>query len=235
MAKLSVVQKLKRLCSRKQGKLLLESQAMIKRALQQRDPSYELSRAQDLRKEAAELDYKRILAMPYQPRKARFKLSSSKLDFDPATHLGHSYMWYEISKRINGVTYLNDFGYSTTTRRHYWKIASVMRALGIKFKCLEAPQGLQNLEASLDYNVAEYGKAVIAQKYGRLDKSHYVRYRAKQLRILTALGFIASDACKQAAIERADASRTERLAQARKSKAEQELQRMINRMKGINR
>ena len=47
---------------------------------------------------------------------------------------------------------LNHHSYSPTTVRHYYKIRNLFDRLNIHYVLLQAPRGLQNLEAAKEYH-----------------------------------------------------------------------------------
>lgn len=84
--------------------------------------------------------------MKYYSRLKQYK--ASNLTFDPATGEGESYDWYVISRNFDGVLVLNTYAYSNTTARHVSKLRALFHSLGLVYSEIEAPLGLQNLEAA---------------------------------------------------------------------------------------
>ncbi len=74
--------------------------------------------------------------------------STKTLTFNMDTMTGHSYSWYVIAKRINGIMVLNNYSYSATTIKHVWELRKLFNALCIDYVEIEAPKGLQDLESS---------------------------------------------------------------------------------------
>lgn len=84
--------------------------------------------------------------MKYYSRLNMYK--ASNLTFDPATGEGRSYEWYSIARNFDGVLVLNTYAYSNTTARHVSKLRGLFHSLGLVYSEIEAPLGLQNLEAA---------------------------------------------------------------------------------------
>lgn len=87
--------------------------------------------------------------MKYYKKLKQYK--ASNLKYDENSKIAYSYDWYQVAKFINNKMILNTFNYSATTLRHVYKIRKLFDDLGIEYLTLEAPQGLQNLESSLEY------------------------------------------------------------------------------------
>lgn len=77
---------------------------------------------------------------------------ASNLSYCARTEIALSYEWYVLAKRINGQMVLNNYYYSPTTNRHYHKIRYLFDALGIDYITIQAPKGLQNKEAAIQYH-----------------------------------------------------------------------------------
>ncbi len=146
-------------------------------------------------------------AIPYKVRSNQFR--SGNLDFSAENMLGHSYDWYEITKQIKGFVVLNTFSYSSSTAKHVGKLHSVLKMLGISYKEIEAPKGLQDLNLSRDHHVMELGYAIVLSQYER--KGRYgkflVKKHTKALEVLKSLGVKHSKASIKEAILDAEKSR----------------------------
>ena len=78
---------------------------------------------------------------------------ASNLVYDCDSGSAYSYDWYVIAKRIDGNMVVNKFSYSNTTIKHFYKICRLFDSLGIQYIEIDAPRGLQNLEAAREYYV----------------------------------------------------------------------------------
>jgi len=98
---------------------------------------------------------------------------AGNLTFNPATGEGRSYEWYSIAREFEGVQVLNSYGYSNTTARHVSKLRGLFCSLGIEWVEIEAPQGLQNLDAARALTVSKIQKltAEINNKRSRPEKN----------------------------------------------------------------
>lgn len=84
--------------------------------------------------------------MKYYSRLKQYK--ASNLTFDPATGEGRSYEWYAIARKFAGVLVLNTYRYSNTTARHVSKLRQLFLKLNLNWVEIEAPRGLQDLNAA---------------------------------------------------------------------------------------
>jgi hypothetical protein len=84
--------------------------------------------------------------MKYYSRLKTYK--ASNLTFNPATGEGRSYAWYSISRKFEGVQVLNSYAYSPTTACHVSKLRRLFLSLNIEWVEIEAPRGLQDLDAA---------------------------------------------------------------------------------------
>ncbi len=83
-------------------------------------------------------------------RNGIYSNSTGSLVYDPIKGEARSYGWYILAKRIGGVMYLNTYGYSVTTSKH---VSIMHKHFGYTgYECIEAPQGLQDLESALNYS-----------------------------------------------------------------------------------
>lgn len=67
--------------------------------------------------------------MKHYSRLGLYKASNVK--FDPIKIEAISYDWWTFVKVIDGKVVFNEYPYSTTTRRHQYKVRQLMRELGI--------------------------------------------------------------------------------------------------------
>lgn len=105
--------------------------------------------------------------------KTQGKYKASNLDFNPVTGLGHSYEWYQLTRKFGNVLVLNNYSYSSTTQRHVYKVRNLMNQLGFRFETIEAPKGLQRLDLSIEYYTKkiESIRQVMARKGTRKAKN----------------------------------------------------------------
>lgn len=164
-------------------------------------------------KEAAEkINIRNVLSLRYVKRDNYLTNYKDSCGVNLDTMEGHSYRWYSLVKRIKGVVYLNTYGYSNQTSKHVYKMHGAFRFLGIQYKCLEAPRGLQDLDSAFSYAVSELAKFLVKQKYAR-KKSNWsgsVSYCRRQLAILETLGFRLSERRLKLELKAAETERTER-------------------------
>ena len=76
---------------------------------------------------------------------------ASNLTFNPATGEGRSYDWYSIARRFDGVQVLNTYRYSVTTGKHIRKLENLFSDLRLECLFIEAPRGLQDLDAAIEF------------------------------------------------------------------------------------
>lgn len=172
------------------------------------------------------INFYSVLGLQYRVRTNTFSNAKGSCGLDLETMEGHSYQWYDLVKRIKGTVYLNTYRYSQQTSQHIWQSRSVLEFFGIKYRELEAPKGLQNLEWALSYAIEERAKNIVVSRYARVGKNwsrSNILYFEKQIETLKTLGFKATKKMLDAAIERAESERLEKNAHAReKSKVYRE-------------
>jgi hypothetical protein len=84
-------------------------------------------------------------------RSGIYSNSTGSLVYDPIKGEARSYGWYVLAKRIGGVMYLNTYGYSNTTSKH---VSIMHKQFEYRdYQCIEAPQGLQDLECAHRHNI----------------------------------------------------------------------------------
>lgn len=77
-----------------------------------------------------------------------YKNSSGSLTVNGETLESRSYSWYVLGMYINGEYVLNDYSYSSTTIKHVYKLRRFLKERGIQYRTIEAPKGLQNVDAA---------------------------------------------------------------------------------------
>jgi hypothetical protein len=154
------------------------------------------------------------LRIKYKPRKHTFE--ASNLVIDANTMQGWSYDWYTILHYFDKTLVLNTYRYSHSTIKHVYKIMSLLDTLGLKYECLEAPQGLQDLHSSVFYNIKELAKFIVKQKYSKTKIYDFnIKEQRKQLKLLNKLGFPYSKKELELQIEVEEKKRDQRLIQQR--------------------
>lgn len=84
--------------------------------------------------------------------KTRNRYEASNLTLEKDTLLGHSYRWYEISKKIGPYVVVNCYNYSQSTIKQYYKIKRQIESMGYKIDFfIDAPKGLQDLKLAKEY------------------------------------------------------------------------------------
>lgn len=164
---------------------------------------------------------KHCVALPYGPKRGTFKGCNGNLEFDPTTNVGTSYQWYEITKRVERIQLVNTFRYSVTTASHVEVIQGLLTQLGVKYVEIEAPKGLQDLQAALIHHTYAYAKVKLAESHMRTkpDQSSQryrgSKYHARAIATLAKLGFKMPASAIATAAELAEIDRNEKLARAR--------------------
>lgn len=167
------------------------------------------------------------LGVSYRPRLGIFK--EHRVDFDATTGLGHSYDWYEIAKRIDGVQVLNTYNYSQQTAQHVSMLQTLFKQLGIRYIEIEAPLGLQDLDSARKHILYAIAKQAVAAKYARDGGSRYVGAKhstpvaslRKQLKALSRFNFAPTASMMRDAMELAESERRwklDRLADRRRER-----------------
>lgn len=89
-------------------------------------------------------------SLKFYPRLNLYKYRT--LVLNPETSTATSYDWYQIYKRINGVSCLNTYSYSVTTAKHVNILRGHFRTWDREdFFQFEAPHGLQDLNGAIDH------------------------------------------------------------------------------------
>lgn len=179
---------------------------------------------------AKTLDTSRGKALKFYPRLGIFKTPSDHLTFDPLTLEARSYRWYSIARKLKGKLVLNDYAYSVTTRKHTGILQQLFRELGLSYVSIEAPQGLQNLDAACAHSALAWQACKLANAHARKPLlAHEASLKARyelckrlggRLRDGATLASLAQRALdqRQARLARAKAKRALAKAQAAKLK-----------------
>jgi hypothetical protein len=166
------------------------------------------------------LSIRNISGLPYKVRANYFE--SRNVGFNPETFEGHSYRWYSLVRKFNiakskSVVVLNTYNYSFMTVQHKNKVGLILEDLGIPYKTLRAPQGLQDLSVALKYEVSFYAQELIRAKYSRGQtrgdsyfKNRMLRSSTPELKLLASLGYKASQRMRLKALADAEQQRLDR-------------------------
>ncbi len=146
---------------------------------------------------------------------------SCNLHFDPTEMKATSYRWYNIIQKINGVVYLNTYSYSSSTCKHYNKLWSLLNELKIKFKTIESPKGLQDLQSSVNHYVYQIAKIVVKSKYGRL--RYDVSKHKQTLNELKKLGYTYKKELLDGYIKSIEENRISRLLNEQKKRIDKKI------------
>lgn len=88
--------------------------------------------------------------MKYYKRLKKYKASNLTLDVE--TLEGYSYNWYKICSKFKSpsgeIVIVNNYNYSISTAKHWHKIMGALNELSVGYFTIEAPLGLQDLEAA---------------------------------------------------------------------------------------
>ncbi len=150
--------------------------------------------------------------MKYFSRLNMWKNYKASCTFNPETMLGHSYSWYELSKKVKGVMILNTYLYSNQTAKHVGKMRDLFANLKIKYVSLEAPRGLQSLDLSLVHHVEQLAHTKLKNSFARIKDKNEVKRHENALKLLEKLGFKATKKMHAEAEKNAIQCRTDRLA-----------------------
>lgn len=107
-------------------------------------------------------------SMKFYPRLNIWKSSTGALTYNPETKEAYSYRWYCLAKKYNkrGMV-LNTYSYSVSTARHVRNMRQFFIENGIKYTEIEAPRGLQDLEAAcMGYQHDIYALQAAIEKKG---------------------------------------------------------------------
>ena len=176
--------------------------------------------------ELKRLNRRTISGLTYGIRSNEFSNARGTTGYNPETERAHSYSWYSLAQRIKGVMILNTYHYSSQTGVHIGRVGKVLRDLGVKYQRLQAPRGLQDLDAALAYELETFASCLVRQKYSRGQK-HSAEYfvdrmrsfQSRELRLLAKLGFKTTRKMRDAALASAEQDRLDRNAFARERAA----------------
>lgn len=173
---------------------------------------------------ATRMTARNVSGLTYNKRDNRFSNSRGTTGFNPETGEGHSYGWYALTRIIKGKLVLNDYRYSQQTSIHIKRVREVLRDLGLEFMTIEAPLGLQDLDAALKYELNNQAKRYINAKYRR-DKAtnselnRLISLKGPAFKKLAQLGKTATLTQLEIAIATAENARLARLERERAERA----------------
>lgn len=171
-----------------------------------------------------------VPGIPYRPRLKDFRghmtstsgrFSGGPKDtvscsFDYETGEARSFEWYIMGRYINGHYIVNSYRYSSATSGHVSDLIKTLGILGIKYRELEAPQGLQDLDASKSHLVGSLAKEIVASKYAKkYSRKSAIRFFKNQLKTLKFLGISTAEKEISRAVESAEFVRQDRNKRAR--------------------
>lgn len=158
--------------------------------------------------------------VPFKVTRNTFE--GSNFFFDPFSLYATSYRWWEMLKVTKGELIFNDYSYSISTSKHQWKLRSILSDLKIKYKTLEAPQGLQDLDSALRHHEYQLAKEIVRRKYSRDGKPSAwkgEKYHTTKLELLKTLGHKTNSKRQKAALISAEEERSNRLKRSREAAA----------------
>ncbi len=162
-------------------------------------------------------------SLVYCKRDNLFSNSKGTCVFNPETKKSYSYSWYELSKEIKGIVLLNTYNYSRSTIGHIGDVATILRDLGIKYKTVESPGGLRDLENAVYHELDFQSKLKVEEKYARIKGGRWhrrsIRESNRRLETLASVGFFVPKGAAEKSLERAEAARAHKLAIARERAA----------------
>jgi len=166
------------------------------------------------------------LGVQWRPRLGIFK--EHRVTFDYETGYGTSYEWYAIAKRIDGTQVLNTYNYSQQTSMHVSMLKTLFVQLGIKYVCIEAPRGLQDLDSARKHVLYSIALQEVSAKYSRDGKTRYVGAKhstnitelRNQLKTLARFNYASTPSMKRDAMELAESERRWKLERLARRRAE---------------
>lgn len=197
---------------------------------------WEANRIKDLKVTIDNTSIKNAAALRYFTRLHMFK--AANLTFNPETYEGESYNWYSICRKFEmknskPVFILNTYGYSNTTSKQVGKLMRLFGQLGIAYSTLEAPQGLQDLNTALSYNIEKLAATIVKQGHGRRSYKGSIAYYKRQLALLAKLGYTYSEQRLVTAIEITEENRKRRLAREKEQRKQAFIEHAYNRLVGV--
>lgn len=149
-----------------------------------------------------------------------FKNSRETMGFDPVRLSGHSYRWWSMVRKVRGKVLLNTFGYSNQTSKHIGKMHRILGILGIPYRTVKAPDGLQDLATAVRHSVYELACLEVANRHARKGPRRDWAGHAKALKVLRSVGYSVPRGLKAEMIKSAETAREYRLERQRKRRAE---------------
>lgn len=165
----------------------------------------------------SKLNISNISGLIYRKTLNKFTNSNGSCEFFPERMYAHSYRWYDLVKVIKGKVVLNTYNYSQSTNRHIGSVSMILKDLGIKYITVDAPRGLQNLDAALRHALECEATSTVKIKYSREGKikSSWEKRQAKELsqdlKVLASLGYKATKKMRTKALQDAENDRKDRL------------------------
>lgn len=181
--------------------------------------------------------YAALDGIPYKPRKGTFEGNTSyggnwhgnrsgvgtvSCGFDFETGRAHSYEWYCLGKIIKGRYVVNSYYYSSMTRGHQYDLERTLKILGVKYTELEAPKGLQDLDAARELQLSRIGEITVELEHGSKKCSKwrraYLKRVERDLAKLSQFGIKTTRKMIDDAIETARKNRRTRLERSKKDR-----------------
>ena len=128
-------------------------------------------------------------ALKLKKRRRVFENYKASCVIDLINETGHSYDWWIMLKRINGVLCLNTYRYSVQTAKHIAKARQVLNLMGVEYTEIEAPGGLQDIESAVRHAAYEIGKATVRSEVARvprqwdLDRARDLIFNLKRIEV----------------------------------------------------
>lgn len=171
------------------------------------------------------------MSYKYYPRLKMWKNRRATFTVVESSMESHSYSWYILGKYfdVNGrkIYVVNDYRYSSQTTNHMGKLMHLLREKGIAFETMQAPQGLQDLDAAKRYYLRSIAGLMVRDKYGRYSRKQYINSWIRNLDGLEKFGIVYTKTELDKYFADAEKSRRETLdweKQRRKKEREQYLQ-----------
>jgi hypothetical protein len=207
--------------NKKHTKDCLKQAAWHKRRAKGEHREYHLAQVEHYTTKAR--NFSNVMVLKYYSRLKIFKTGKGHLDFNPETYLGHSYNWYEITKKIKNTVVLNTYRYSVTTGKQIWTLKGLFNQLGIKYKTIEAPKGLQNLEIALQHHINKLAAVELANKHKKPSRWFLGCPHVEGLKTLATLGYKPTKKQLEAAKKQAQLNRDKELERKRQKRAHKKL------------
>lgn len=144
---------------------------------------------------------------------------ASNLTFNPKTNQAYSYDWYLMLTPTKFGLMFNSYNYSPTTVKHKAKVIALMAQMNAKITItIEAPRGLQDLEAARIHNVERLGEETVKNAHARIKSDVMIKHYNLKLIQLGKLGYKSSKAEVTQAVKNAEENRRLRLLQNKAKK-----------------